>query len=71
MLNFPSRDEEEYEYARTDPNKSAARHDEIISLRMLLLDLRDALVLNQTNIRPLVAKIDNTAVTWGKPGDCV
>jgi hypothetical protein len=59
---------------RNDETKTAARYDEIIALRMLLMDINDA--IDESGMFPDVAerlkqKIVERAKRWGKKGDCV
>lgn len=50
---------------RNDVTKTAARYDEIIALRMLLLD-----VLEDTEYVD-IERIRRASMRWGKKGDCV
>jgi hypothetical protein len=52
---------------RHDPTKSAERYDEIIELRMLLMDVMDYSEIPSA----LRARIERRAKKWGAKGDCV
>ena len=57
---------------RSDPRKTSARYDEIISLRMLLLDIQDKLSRSEDPAVLQIRKdIDKRAKQWGKREDCV
>ena len=57
---------------RSDPRKTSARYDEIISLRMLLLDIQDKLSRSEDPAVLQIRKdIDERAKQWGKREDCV
>ena len=57
---------------RSDPTKTAARYDEIIALRMFLLDIKEELSKdNDPLIQRVRRDILRRARTWGKEGDCV
>ena len=57
---------------RSDPKKTSARYDEIISLRMFLLDIQDELANDEDPKAIAIRKdIGTRAARWGKRGDCV
>ena len=58
---------------KTDPTKSATRYEEIIDLRMFLLDIKDRLKkYNTTEERTRITEaILARAQKWGEEGDCV
>lgn len=62
---------------RSDTTLTEARYEEIVSLRMLLLDVNDTLEANEQDFmedfrwKSIKEKIDKQAKTWGKKGDCV
>lgn len=62
----------EYVDERSDPKLTAQRYDEIVKLRMMLLDIRSLLTGNNhpkaERIRDMIQK---EARTWGEDGDCV
>ena len=51
---------------RNDESLTAARYDEIIKLRMLLLD-----IMETAECDLLRRRIEKAAAGWGKKGDCV
>lgn len=55
---------------RLDESKTAARYDEIIKLRMLLLDVLEDLG-EFTSGTTRMDHIEKLAQKWGKKGDCV
>jgi hypothetical protein len=56
---------------RSDPRKTAERYDEIISLRMFLLDIHDVLKNEEEpKLRSLAKRIHDRSKRWGKKGDC-
>ena len=59
---------------RSDPRLSELRYDEIIALRMFLLDIQGDLhniYDDDPIIRRICKAISKRARTWGKKGDCV
>jgi len=57
---------------RSDPKKTALRYDEIISLRMFLLDIQDELSRSEDPAALKVRKdISERAKQWGKREDFV
>jgi hypothetical protein len=57
---------------RNDETKTAARYDEIITLRMKLLDILDELERDQIiEGNKWIPRIEEMAKKWGKKGDCV
>ena len=65
----------EVERIRNDASKTAERYDEIIALRMLLLDfveiVTDGDEIDNEAIDKFKDKLLARAKTWGKKGDCV
>lgn len=63
------------ERLRNDPDLTAARYDEIVKLRMLLLDILDDLKDDwgeyALGAKNMAGRIEHFAKTWGKKGDCV
>lgn len=63
---------------RLDTTKTAARYDEIIQLRMLLLDILEGTAtlelsegIDKDRIDRYRQRIEETSVKWGRKGDCV
>lgn len=62
---------------RSDPSKTAERYDEIIALRMLLIDVVEYVEVDIDDDRMLDPlgtlrfRIEERAKRWGKKGDCV
>jgi len=57
---------------RKDPTKTEARYDEIIELRMLLLDILETTIgLELPELNDLTVVIQKRAAKWGLKGDCV
>jgi hypothetical protein len=63
---------------RADSSRTAERYDEIVALRMLLLDVVERIKdwdLDYLRIGPqaehLVKRIEDRSESWGKEGDCV
>lgn len=54
------------ERIRGDRDQTEARYDEIIKLRMLLLD-----IMETAECDALARRIERASATWGKKGDCV
>ena len=52
---------------RLDPEKTAARYDEIIKLRMSLLNMQERFA----SIDEVYIMIKTLSESWGKKGDCV
>jgi hypothetical protein len=62
----------EHEERRSNPLKSAARYDEIMHLRMFLLNINHQLYRSQEpEALTLRREIMKLAIQWGKKGDCV
>lgn len=64
------------EELKNDPTKTAARYDEVIKLRMHLLDiLEDNRLLELVEQYPWIAnirlRIAKESKMWGRKGDCV
>jgi hypothetical protein len=58
---------------RDDPAKTSARYDEIIKLRMMLLDIADiaGTIAHEPELERDRIRIVNRAKHWGRKGDCV
>jgi hypothetical protein len=57
---------------RNDGTKTAARYDEIIKLRMFILDIEAAMrQRGDERDEEQLRKIDKLAQFWGAKGDCV
>lgn len=62
---------------RNDPNQTQARYDEIIRLRMFILDFQDDIERNQDlgtvvlDANRWTSKIERFQARWGRKGDCV
>lgn len=62
------------ERIRKDRSKTAERYDEIIRLRMLLMDVLDTVEVGDEFFDPmggLRQRIEQQAKKWGLKGDCV
>lgn len=58
---------------RDDVSRTAARYDEIIKLRMMLLDIADiaGTIAHEPELERVRIRILNRAKRWGRKGDCV
>lgn len=68
------------EAMRNDPSKTAARYDEIVRLRMMLMDVEEMIVrivddlcpgAQQRQLERARSSILKAARRWGRKGDCV
>lgn len=59
---------------RSDPKMVSRRYDEIIALRMFLLDIREAIEtadFEDPKLKKIEKQITALSRKWGKKGDCV